>query len=345
MSGRRWSVSRRGACLAPAALAFVLLAAAACDTQTPLERLQAQLETYPEYSVVLQDMNEALFGYSHQYPGRRRRAAGGVGRAGLSRSGSRLAAGRFRDLRALPAVPRHGRPLEEPRRQRRSGRAPAGYQQVGDQRYGQWRQESGGRSFWEFYGQYALLSHIVGGFGRPIYRDDWNGYRDARGRGQTYYGPSAPAAAARTARTAPPPARPAPTSSAASRRRGRRRRAGRSANGSTAACRAACAASASSRRGRTRHVGGPDPAGLRLLGRRPRAARRRQVGLRRAPPEIRAGGRADREAQPGGGAGRRRLLPGAGHRIGRRRLRPRPRSACSTTSSAWRSSACWGSCC
>jgi hypothetical protein len=65
---------------------------------------------------------------------------------------------------------------------------PPGYQQVGNERYGQWRDEGGGRSFWVFYGQYALLSHMIGGFSRPIYRNDWNGYRTARGRGRTYYG-------------------------------------------------------------------------------------------------------------------------------------------------------------
>ena len=65
---------------------------------------------------------------------------------------------------------------------------PPGYQQVGNARYGQWRDEGGGRSFWVFYGQYALLSHMIGGFSRPIYRNDWNGYRTARGRGRTYYG-------------------------------------------------------------------------------------------------------------------------------------------------------------
>ena len=110
---------------------------------------------------------------------------------------------------------------------------PPGYRQVGDERYGQWRQDSSGRSFWEFYGQYALLSHIMGGFGRPIYRDDWNGYQDcAEPRPDVLRPQRSRAAAGRTARTGPPPARPGPTSSAASRR-GRRRRAGRSVNGSS----------------------------------------------------------------------------------------------------------------
>jgi hypothetical protein len=69
------------------------------------------------------------------------------------------------------------------------GLHPPGYQQVGNERYGRWRDDRGGGSFWEFYGKYALLSHVIGGFGRPIYRNDWNAYRGARQRGQTYYGP------------------------------------------------------------------------------------------------------------------------------------------------------------
>ena len=172
-------------------LAGALLAAAACDTQTPLERLQAQLETYPEYSVVLRDMDEDLFGYSHQY-----QVAVGAPQPGSDELVYREALldwqqvdsgtyERYRPFLGMVIL------SKSPGRQRRSESAhPPGYQQVGDERYGQWRQDSSGRSFWEFYGQYALLSHIMGGFGRPIYRDDWNGYQESRSRGQTYYGPS-----------------------------------------------------------------------------------------------------------------------------------------------------------
>ena len=32
---------------------------------------------------------------------------------------------------------------------------------------------------------------MIGGFGRPIYRNDWNSYRDFRGRGQPYFGAGA----------------------------------------------------------------------------------------------------------------------------------------------------------
>ena len=68
---------------------------------------------------------------------------------------------------------------------------PPGYQYVGNDRYGQWRGDGRGGSFWEFYGRYALISHMIGGFGRPIYRNDWNTYRGNRGRGQPYFGSGA----------------------------------------------------------------------------------------------------------------------------------------------------------
>ena len=44
---------------------LAMLATVGCDTTTPLERLQSELEQYPEYSVTLQDMRED--GYFHQY--------------------------------------------------------------------------------------------------------------------------------------------------------------------------------------------------------------------------------------------------------------------------------------
>ena len=172
-----------------APLAMAVLAVAGCDSQTPIERLQQQLEPFPEYSVVLQDMNEGMFGQSHQY-----RVVTGEPQAGsdelvyresildwLEVDGDTYE--RYRPYLGMVILSK-GRDGSVDQ-----GQHPPGYQQVGDERYGRWRQDSGGRSFWEFYGQYALLSHLIGGFGRPIYRDDWNGYRDARGRGDTYYGP------------------------------------------------------------------------------------------------------------------------------------------------------------
>lgn len=198
MSDRRRSVPHLRPRFAAAVLAGVLLAAAACDTQSPLERLAAQLERYPEYSVILQDMDESWSGYSHQY-----RVITGEPRAGSDELVHResildwqeVDSGtyeRYRPSLGMVILSKGADGVD-------GGTHPPGYQQVGDERYGRWRDDGGGRSFWEFYGQYALLSNLVGGFGRPIYRDDWNGYQDARRRGETWYGPGSGGAAGRGA--------------------------------------------------------------------------------------------------------------------------------------------------
>ena len=60
---------------------------------------------------------------------------------------------------------------------------PPGYQYVGNPHYGFW----GGGGFWQFYGQYALMRDLMGGWG--VGRGDWEDYRRNRERGRPYYGP------------------------------------------------------------------------------------------------------------------------------------------------------------
>ncbi len=174
----------------PAALALAMtlpLAVAACSSETPLDRLRAQLDGFPEYSVVLQDMDSSLFGYTHRYqvlvgqpqPGsddldyRETVVESEVDGATYSR---------YEPFLGMVILSKTGDGTVD------EGAHPPGYQQVGDERYGQWRDDGRGGSFWEFYGQYALLRDVIGGFGGGISRDDWNGYRDSRERGRTYYG-------------------------------------------------------------------------------------------------------------------------------------------------------------
>jgi hypothetical protein len=58
----------------------------------------------------------------------------------------------------------------------------AGSHLVGNPRYGQWRQNSSGQSFWAFYGQYAMMRSLF--FSpRPYYYSSWYG-----NRGWSYYG-------------------------------------------------------------------------------------------------------------------------------------------------------------
>lgn len=66
---------------------------------------------------------------------------------------------------------------------------PAGYQYVGDPKYGRWTNR-GGTSFWEFYGQYAMLRTLFGGWYSPIGFDDFDSYKRYRrkNRYSAYYG-------------------------------------------------------------------------------------------------------------------------------------------------------------
>ncbi|VAX00665.1 FIG00536496: hypothetical protein [hydrothermal vent metagenome] len=56
----------------------------------------------------------------------------------------------------------------------------AGSQLVGNPQYGNWRSDSSGGSFWEWYGKYALFSSL---FRSPIYYGGW-----ANSRNYSYYG-------------------------------------------------------------------------------------------------------------------------------------------------------------
>jgi len=82
--------------------------------------------------------------------------------------------------------------------------------------YGYWEHRDG-RSFWVFYGQYALMRDLLFNRGyQPVERGEWEGYRTYHSRGQTYYGQDSGASAPSTARRAPP--RRTATREAATRR-------------------------------------------------------------------------------------------------------------------------------
>lgn len=71
------------------------------------------------------------------------------------------------------------------------GAAPPGFNNyVGNEKYGFW-DNRGGNSFWVFYGQYALLSNLLGTLTYPARRSYYDDYRrNFSGRGRPYYGPT-----------------------------------------------------------------------------------------------------------------------------------------------------------
>lgn len=70
--------------------------------------------------------------------------------------------------------------------------APPGYKNyVGNEKYGQWKTDNNGNSFWAFYGQYMFMSTILNMASGPIYRRSYMDYdRNYRGS-SAYYGSGA----------------------------------------------------------------------------------------------------------------------------------------------------------
>ena len=133
--GRPWASGRR--VRLAAVLAAMALGVTGCASETPLERVARELDPFPEYSVVLQDMRPE--GFYHQY----RIVAGSpdgesgemvyqetvldwlrVGRRTYNRYLSHLG------MVILSKGPDGAVDQQQ---------HPPGYQQVGDERYGRWR--------------------------------------------------------------------------------------------------------------------------------------------------------------------------------------------------------------
>lgn len=70
---------------------------------------------------------------------------------------------------------------------------PPGYSYIaspqrGSNQYGRWN-NSGGTSFWVFYGQYSFMRSMFWGYGySPIYHHHYSSYYSHRSRGRSYYG-------------------------------------------------------------------------------------------------------------------------------------------------------------
>lgn len=175
-------------------LAGLFVTFSSCDRDNPLDGLKQSLDKYPEYSIVLNDMKEEgdlLTDYYHRY-----KLVYGEPVQGKPDSMTykteitdwyKVSQGYYNDNQnylgmVLASKTRDGKTSDD--------KFPPGYQYVGDSRYGQWRQNSDGTSFWEFYGKYALMNQIFGMLGGPVYRNDWSSYNDYRTRRQPYYGTS-----------------------------------------------------------------------------------------------------------------------------------------------------------
>ncbi|KAA3616011.1 MAG: hypothetical protein DWQ05_09640 [Calditrichaeota bacterium] len=172
-------------------LIFLVLFSIACGASTPLERLKSNLNKYPEYSIILEDMREDgnfFKDYYHRYKtvyGQKESSSDSLTFQSEIGDWVEIPKKEFDNYANYLGMVVASKSADG---KTNNDKYPPGYQYVGNQRYGQWRTDSNGSSFWSWYGKYAMMSTVFGMFNRPVYRNDWNSYSDYRRRGAPYYG-------------------------------------------------------------------------------------------------------------------------------------------------------------
>ncbi len=168
------------------------LALVACSASDPLETLQQELAPYPEYTVVLNDYTqEGNFfpSYFQQYKvvvGEEQPNSDALVYRDETREFVEVGKNLYDQYQpylgmAILSKTPEGEVTDTP--------FPPGYQYVGNPQYGSWQNDGNGNQFWQFAGQYLLLSTIFNAFDGPrVSRRDWGGYTTARRSSQPYFG-------------------------------------------------------------------------------------------------------------------------------------------------------------
>lgn len=155
--------------------------------KNPVDDLIKDMTSIPDYSIILYDMNydEASEQYQHQY--RILKEPQGADSILTETTGWLQVSPEYfnehiEDM-GMTIVSKTNGTVDKKV-------SPPGYNQyVGNEKYGQWRQNSDGTSFWEFYGQYAFLRSVLGFGYSPIYYGGWYDYRrNYYPSGRAYYG-------------------------------------------------------------------------------------------------------------------------------------------------------------
>lgn len=186
-------------------LASLILVLAGCGGGgggQSLEQLRSKLDQYPEYSVILADMNsKGLFvhDYFHRYvivtlerkkdepeekPVVKQNATNWVHVNKETYDKYKQSLGM-----TILAKRQDGTIDKVPQ--------PPGYQFIGDQRFGRWEKDNSGNQVWSWLATSLVMSHVLdrmgGAFGSrgappPINYRDYEDYRSSTSRGQPYFG-------------------------------------------------------------------------------------------------------------------------------------------------------------
>lgn len=175
-------------------LAMILLVGCSKSLPNPLDTLTRDYKKYPEFSVILDDMQVTgnfVKSYYHYYKVLYVKDAAASGDTQFSteeRGWVEVPKDFYRGYETYLGMTI----LSKKNGQQDVSRVqqPAAYQYVGNERYGRWQSNPSGGNFWVFYGQYSLLRDLLGGGSYPIRRSHWNDYRGAYRSGRPYFGPS-----------------------------------------------------------------------------------------------------------------------------------------------------------
>ena len=172
-------------------LAVIAVAQFGCGrSRDPVDALSRQLNRYPEYAVTVEDLRVEEGFFPDFFIRFKVLTASGQRIAGKDtlvyeeqltpwEEVSEQMFARYENYVGMVVASK-----DKDGRQTGAGEAfPAGYQYVGNPQYGSW----GGGGFWQFYGQYAMMQHMMGGW--RVNQNDYGDYRRNQGRGQAYYGP------------------------------------------------------------------------------------------------------------------------------------------------------------
>ena len=170
---------------------LIALVGWSCGRKDPLYRAQQDFEGYPQYSILLADMKEEGNFFKDYYHRYKVIYAEKAGEDSVTFKEELLDWQPVKREQYEHFEPFLGMALvsKTPGEDVNDVPQPPGYQYVGDSRYGEWRTDEHGQSFWVFYGRYALMRDMLGyGLGGRVYRGEYDDYRGYRRSGRPYYG-------------------------------------------------------------------------------------------------------------------------------------------------------------
>ncbi len=162
-------------------IVLIILSFTGCTQQEePIQRIKKNLKGVPEYSIILEDMkDDGIFStsYFHKY-----RVI--VESNGWLTDWMQVSEQYYKDNEKFL-----GMSLATKTDGKESNTAsPPGYNYVDNPKYGEWKKDSNGNSFWVFFGQYMMLRTLFGGWYRPIYMNDYRSYSNYRSQKRPFFG-------------------------------------------------------------------------------------------------------------------------------------------------------------